>query len=399
MKRLWDKGAAVDDMILRFTVGSDYVFDNRLVEYDVRASIAHAMMLRDKGYLTAEEFRQIETGLIAIGEQHANGGWKISLEEEDAHTAIENRLVKEIGDVGKKVHLARSRNDQVLAALRLYLMNEIEVVSGAAKKVIEALEIIVKEQGDVVLPGFTHMQQAMPSSVSLWAGGFVRELRDDVDGLRRTRSRVNVNPLGSVAGYGAGPLDIDREATARSLGFDSVQSPVTSVQLSRGKAEASVIFELVLLVNDLGRLAADLVLFSTSEFSYVHLADSITTGSSVMPQKRNPDVFELVRARSAQIPAWLAESLNICNKMTSGYHRDMQLLKEPLLRSIDVATSVCDIMAHALNEIRFTPESIRVDKSIFAAELAYEMVVRDNISFRDAYRIIAESKPWEGSVK
>lgn len=395
MSRLWDKGKSLDDLVLEFTVGDDYIFDNRLVEHDIVASIAHAGMLKSLGYLTEDEFGKIESGLMQVGKAHMEGGWLIDREEEDAHTAIENRLIGIIGPLGKKVHLARSRNDQVLAALRLYLRSEVESLSANAHTVVESLERIASNQGEVVLPGFTHMQQAMPSSVELWAMGFATEILDDIAGLQRTLARINLNPLGSVAGFGPGSLRIDRAHTTQSLGFDRPQEPVTSVQLSRGKAEASLIFETSLLLNDLGRIAADLVLYATSEFGFVEMDDSITTGSSVMPQKRNPDIFELVRARSGQIQAWLSESLGVINKMSSGYHRDMQIIKEPLFRSIDLAHQVCQVMAHSLGKVRFVESRIRIDKSIYAAELAYRLVVEESISFRDAYRRIAEERPWE----
>jgi argininosuccinate lyase len=389
MPPLWDKGLPLDQRILRFTAGEDYLLDERLVAYDVRASIAHARMLAAANLITAADCDSICDGLDALGRAHANGEWSIELGDEDVHGALERRLIAAIGEAGGRVHLGRSRNDQVLAALRLYLKDAIQAIAGHAADVVAALEALIGRQGDIALPGYTHMQPAMPSSVRLWAGGFAAEIADDREGLVACGRRVDLNPLGSAAGYGVGTLPIDRDATRASLGFAATQSPVTAVQLSRGKAEASVIFELALLTGDLGRLAADLVLFYTDEFAYVELPVEITTGSSIMPQKRNPDVFELLRAAPATLHGALAETLGITSKLTSGYHRDLQRLKGPLFRSIDLAADCAAIMAHALDGIRFRPHSIELKPELYAAERANRLVVEQGLAFRDAYRRVA----------
>jgi argininosuccinate lyase len=389
MTRLWDKGLPLDERILRFTAGEDHRLDERLVAYDVRASIAHARMLSAQGLLTAKDCDAICSGLQALGDAHAAGDWTIELADEDAHSALERRLIERIGDVGGRVHLGRSRNDQVLVALRLYLRDAIGELSVAATNVIHALERIAAEQGEIALPGYTHMQPAMPSSVALWARGFAAEVADDRDGLLRVLTRTQLNPLGSAAGYGVPKLPLDRESTRVALGFERNHEPVTAVQLSRGKAEASLIFELALLHGDLGRLASDLLLFYTSEFAYVALPAEMTTGSSIMPQKRNPDVFELVRASQATIIGALCETLGITAKLTSGYHRDLQRLKAPLFRSIDLAGDVLAIMAHALPGVRFRPDRIVLGDELLAAEQANELVVREGLPFREAYRRIA----------
>jgi argininosuccinate lyase len=233
------------------------------------------------------------------------------------------------------------------------------------------------------------MQQAMPSSVALWAGGFAAELRDDATGLRAVRRRIDRSPLGSAAGYGTPGLPLDREATRAKLGFESVQQPVTAVQLSRGKAEAQLLFEITMLMQDLGRLSADVLLFYTQEFAFLQLPDAFTTGSSIMPQKRNPDVFELVRGRTATAHGALVEALGIFAKLPSGYQRDLQLLKLPLFRGIDLALSSADIMAAGVAALRFLPDNIVLDPSIHAAEEANALVVSEGIPFREAYRRVA----------
>ena len=390
MSRLWDKGTSLDERVLRYTAGEDHALDNRLVAYDVRASIAHAEMLHAQRLLSAEDLAAITRGLNDIAAEHARGEWRVQLEHEDGQTALENLLVARLGEAGKRVHLGRSRNDQVLTALRLYLKDAVTELEAGVTTVANALDDLITRQGSIKLPGYTHMQQAMPSSVALWAGGFAAELRDDAEGLRHCRRRLDKNPLGSAAGYGVTNVPLDRERTRAALDFAEVQQPVTAVQLSRGKGEAQVLFEIALVMQDAGRLAADLLLFYTQEFSFVELPDAFTTGSSIMPQKRNPDVFELIRGRTATAAAALNEVLGIVAKLPSGYQRDLQLIKAPLFRAIDVCLDTLAILAAALPGVKFRPEQIVLDPAIHAAEAANELVVKEGISFRDAYRKIAE---------
>jgi argininosuccinate lyase len=389
MTRLWDKGAPLDERVLEYTAGDDYPLDERLVPYDVRASIAHAEMLAAQRLLSPEDLQAIRGGLEAIGEEHAKGLWRIELGDEDGQTALEKRLTERIGEAGGRVHLGRSRNDQVLTAIRLYVRDAVDALAGAARRVADALDRLAARESATALPGYTHMQQAMPSSVALWAGGFAAEIRDDAEGLLAAQRRVSKSPLGSAAGYGTPGLPLDRRITRDRLGFAVTHEPVTAVQLSRGKAEAHVLFEVALVMQDLGRFAADVLLFYTQEFAFVSLPDEFTTGSSIMPQKRNPDVFELVRGRSATAQACLVEALGICAKLPSGYQRDLQLLKVPLFRGIDVATRTLDILPPAIDAMRFRPENIDLDPDIHAAEQANAMVVQEGIPFREAYRRVA----------
>jgi len=389
VSRLWDKGAPLDERILRYTAGEDHVLDSRLVPYDVRGSIAHAEMLAAQKLVTGEDCARICDGLRALGDAHARGEWAIELEDEDCHTALERRLIERIGEAGGRVHLGRSRNDQVLTALRLYLLDAVVHLADGADGVATALDRLLARQGEVALPGYTHLQPAMPSSVALWAGGFASEFRDDAAGLRALRRRLARNPLGSAAGYGVPGLGLDREATTRALGFDSVHAPVTAVQLSRGKAEAAVLFEITLTLNDLSRLASDLLLFYTWEFGFVTLPEAMTTGSSIMPQKRNPDVFELLRGAVATGTGALNEVLGIVVKLTSGYHRDLQRIKAPLFRGIDLADASLAIAATAIDGVRFRPEAITLPDELGAAERANRLVLEEGIPFREAYRRIA----------
>jgi argininosuccinate lyase len=389
MTRLWDKGAPLDERVLRYTAGEDYALDDRLVAYDVRASIAHAEMLNARQLLSLDDLDAIRDGLRVLAEQHAQGAWRVELADEDGQTALERRLTERVGVAGARIHLGRSRNDQVLTAIRLYLRDVLEQLSGGAVAVADALDELGVREAATPLPGYTHMQQAMPSSVTLWAGGFAAELRDDAEGLTGVSRRLGRSPLGSAAGYGTPGLSIDREATRDALGFTSVQEPVTAVQLSRGKAEAQLVFEITLLMQDLSRFAADVLLFATQEFGFVTLPEAFTTGSSIMPQKRNPDVFELIRGRSASALASLTEALAVCAKLPSGYQRDLQLIKFPLFRAIDLALETLSILPPAITAMHFNRAAIRLDPAIHAAEEANRLAVREGIPFREAYRLIA----------
>ena len=390
MKRLWDKGEPLDQRVLRYTAGEDHLLDGRLVPYDVRASIAHAEMLCAQNLLSKSDFKSIQSGLESLADSHAAGDWEISLEDEDVHTALEARLTTAIGDAGKRIHLGRSRNDQVLVALRLYLLDAAQELEQSARTAAAALKELASRNKNIALPGYTHMQQGMPSSVELWAGGFAAELEDDADGIATACRRISKNPLGSAAGYGTPGIPIDRERTRKALGFHEIHNPVTAVQLSRGKAEAHLVFELCMLMQDLGKLAADLMLYYTQEFAFIRLPENMITGSSIMPQKRNPDVLELVRGATATLNAALMEILGITTKLSSGYHRDLQRLKPPLFRAIDLAGASAEIMAHLVNGVEFVVENIKLDDSIFAAEKANKLVVEKGMSFRDAYLQVAQ---------
>jgi len=389
MTRLWDKGLPLAERVLRYTAGEDHLLDARLVSYDVKGSVAHAEMLAATGLISDEDCTAIRDGLEALAADFDAGKWRISLEDEDVHTALESRLTSDIGEAGARLHLGRSRNDQVLTALRLYLRDAADELAVRVDNLCGSIGALSDRQGSVALPGYTHMQHAMPSSVELWCGGFREAFADAIAGLKSTRRRINRNPLGSAAGYGTPGLPLDREMTTAKLGFDVAQTPVTAVQLSRGKAESALLFEITLLTQDLGRMATDLLLFYTQEFAYISLAPDVTTGSSIMPQKRNPDVLELLRAASGTAHACLDESLMITSKLQSGYQRDLQRLKAPLFRAIDLAIDSVDIMAYLLDGMRFLPDNITLDDGIFATAEAYRLVTEEGVPFRTAYKRVA----------
>jgi argininosuccinate lyase len=390
MTRLWEKGLPLDERVLRYTAGEDHVLDARLVPYDVKGCIAHADMLAATGLISDEDCDAIRDGLNGLAAEYAAGQWAISLDDEDVHTALESRLTGKIGAAGGRLHLGRSRNDQVLTAVRLYLLDAADDLAARVTELCAAARNLGRRQGDVVLPGYTHMQQAMPSSVALWCGAFEEAFDDARHGLDAVRRRIDKNPLGSAAGYGTPGLPLDRDHTTRALGFAATQAPVTAVQLSRGKAESALLFEITLLLADLGRMASDLLLFYTQEFAFVSLTAEVTTGSSIMPQKRNPDVLELLRASSSTAHACLDEALMITAKLQSGYQRDLQRLKAPLFRGIDLAVDSVDIMAFVLDGVEFDADNVALDDGIFATEEAYRLVRDEGLTFREAYRRVAK---------
>lgn len=392
MSRLWDRGEPLDDLVLRYTAGEDAALDEALVAYDLRASTAHADMLHRCGYLTARDHARLVQAMADLATTHAQGQWRIAAQEEDCHTAIENRLTQRLGEVGGAIHLGRSRNDQVLAALRLWLKDRLQELAGMAQAVAAALDGLAAGQGDLAMPGYTHGQRAMPTSVALWAGGWAAELRDDAAGLLAARRRADRNPLGSAAGFGVPVLALDRDLTTRVLGFEATHEPVTAVQSSRGKAEATALFEAALLAQDLGRLSAEVCLFATAEFGFVHLPASCTTGSSIMPQKRNPDVFEIARGRTAEAVAALDEVLGVTAKLPSGYHRDLQLIKKPLFRGLQSVRETAEVLAWTLPGLVFDADRMAaaIEPAMRATEQAYELVQQQGVPFREAYRRVKD---------
>ena len=389
MTRLWDKGAPLDTRVLQFTAGEDYGLDERLVSYDVRASIAHAEMLHTRGLLESADLEAIRDGLQHLGLEHAAGLWHIELADEDGQTALEQRLTARIGAAGGRVHLGRSRNDQVLTAVRLYLRDAAQALSAGALRVADELDALAARQGEVALPGYTHMQQAMPSSVALWAGGFAGEIRDDAAGLLSVLRRIDRNPLGSAAGYGAPGLGLDRELTRAKLDFAEVQVPVTSVQLSRGKAEAQLLFEITLVMQDMGRLASDLLLFYTQEFAFVQLPDAFTTGSSIMPQKRNPDVAELARGKAGRLIGDLTAILTVLKGLPFAYNRDLQEDKESSFDAIDTLLLLLPAMTGCVATLTFDVDRMAASAPqgfALATDIA-EWLVKQGVPFKEAHEV------------
>jgi argininosuccinate lyase len=393
---LWDKGTAAADWVTRFTVGEDWRWDTLLLPYDVEGTRAHAWALTQLGVLTGDELGQVESALDAIRDRALGGNLTVTVHDEDAHTVIEHELTERLGDVGQKIHAGRSRNDQVLVALRLWLRDALAAVAAEALDTAEALTDLAARHDDLLMPGYTHLQRAMPTTVGLWAAAYAELLADDLGRLAATRTRADVSPWGSAAGYGVPRLDLQREAVADRLGFRGLQRHVPAVQLSRGKLEADVVHALVQLGATANRLASDLVLFASAEFGFVRLPAEYTTGSSIMPQKRNPDVLELARATYHRLTAELHLLLGLPANLPSGYHRDLQLTKEATMRAVLTARDLFTALRHLLPGLTFDEERLRVavTSELFATDAALALV-QQGTPFRQAYRQAAAQEHGE----
>ncbi|GAB5537739.1 MAG: argininosuccinate lyase [Rubricoccaceae bacterium] len=384
---IWHKGTAAADWVTRFTVGEDWRWDTILLPYDLEGTRGHAWGLGQIGVLTPEEVDEIGHQLNALRGEWESGELSVRPEDEDMHTVIERELTARLGDAGKKIHAGRSRNDQVLIAVRLWLRDALADIGQTAASAAGALVDHARQHDDLVMPGYTHLQRAMPTTAGLWAAGYAELLADDLVGLAEARDRANVSPWGSAAGYGVPSLDLPRRAVAERLGFRDVQEAVTAVQLSRGKLEATVVHALVQLGLTANRLASDLVLFATGEFAFVTLPAEHTTGSSIMPQKRNPDVLELARATVHRLTAELHLLLTLPANLPGGYHRDLQLTKEALMRAVLATRDLMTAVASVLPGISWRPDAMRAALSpdLFATAEALRRV-EQGTPFRDAYR-------------
>lgn len=384
---LWQKDTRVEDWVTRFTVGEDYRWDTLLLPYDIEGTRGHAWGLVQMGLLAEDEWAAVQDGLDALQEAVAAGEVVVTPQDEDCHTVIEGYLTEHLGEVGKKIHTGRSRNDQVLAALRLFLRDALRHLTRQAADMALILCDFGDEYDDALMPGHTHLQRAMPTTAGLWAMGYAEILAGDLDALHFAADQINVSPLGSAAGYGVPYLRLPRQQVAETLGFRAVQTHVTAVQLSRGKLELHVVHALVQVAATINRLASDLVLFNTSEFGFVELPAEYCTGSSIMPQKQNPDVLELARATYHRLLAEMQVLLTLPANLPSGYHRDLQLTKEAVMRSVLLSQDLLTAMLHLLPGVRFRREAMQAAATpeLFATAAALEQV-REGVPFRDAYR-------------
>lgn len=387
--KLWEKGYRLDEQVEEFTVGDDYLLDQRLVRYDCLASMAHARTLARAGILEEEEVEHLLEELNRIIQLDEAGGFPILREQEDCHTAIENHLARELGELGEKIHTGRSRNDQVLAALRLYYKEELARCKGLMRELVQYLERFAARYGEVELPGYTHTRKAMPSSVGLWAGSFVESMDDNARLIDVALDLIDQSPLGTGAGYGV-PLDLDREYTAGLLEFGRVQQNPIYTQNSRGKFEATILHALTQVMLDLNKMATDLIVFSMPELGYFELPEELCTGSSIMPQKRNPDVLELVRARYHLVVAFEFQVKNTVANLLSGYNRDLQLTKGPTMRGLEVTQATLSVMALVFDRLGVNADRCRagLTDEVYATERVYELV-RKGVPFREAYRRIS----------
>ena len=388
---IWHKGTAAADWVTRFTVGEDARWDTVLLPYDLEGTRAHAWALGQAGVLTRAEVEEVGAALDAVRRGWEGGEVTVRVEDEDMHTVIERELTARLGAAGRKIHAGRSRNDQVLTALRLWLRDALAEVAAGVRAVGHALLDHADAGQSLLMPGYTHGQRAMPTTVAVWAAGYADLLADDLVTLDAARDSAAASPWGSAAGYGVPVLDLDRAAVAERLGFSRVQE-VAAVQLSRGKAEAAVVHALVQVGLTVNRMASDLALFATAEFGFVALPHEHTTGSSIMPQKRNPDVLELARAAVHRLAAELTLLLTLPANLPGGYHRDLQLTKEATMRAVLTTQDVLSAAAAVLPGVEWRPDAMRAALSpdLFATAAALRRV-EAGTPFRDAYRDVGAS--------
>jgi len=389
--KLWQKNYDVDKEIEKFTVGNDFLLDNALVKYDCMASIAHAKMLKKIGILSNSELNKIIKGLNEIIKLDQKGKFKIKQEDEDCHTAIEKYLTKKYGDAGKKIHTARSRNDQVLTALRLYEKEELKEIKTLLNHYKDSLLATIKKYGKVKIPGYTHMQKAMPTDIKTWLGSFVSSIEDNLKLSDAIYSIIDKSPLGSAAGFGVPSIKIDKKMTASLMGFSQAMDNPMYAQLSRGKLEATILHLLGQIMLDLNKLSTDCMLFSMQEFGFVSLPKEFCTGSSIMPQKKNPDVLELVRAKYHVVLGEEFKVKSMISNLISGYNRDLQLTKEPVINSIETAKSCIKMIVLVVSKMKIDEKKCKeaLTNELYATEEAYNLV-KKGIPFREAYKEVSK---------
>jgi argininosuccinate lyase len=392
---LWQKpGVQVDERIQQFCAGDDVILDREFFLFDIRASAAHAEGLQRIGILSADELDAIGRELDTLADDFRSGAFVLDNRYEDGHSAIEARLVERLGDTGRRIHTGRSRNDQVLVATRLWLKDRLATLQSLCRETAGVALERAHAERDVPLPGYTHLQRAVVSSLGLWWAAWAEGFIDNATRARDTLAWIDANPLGSAAGYGVN-LPLDRDHTTAALGFGRMQVAATYAQLSRGKFELAAIEALASAVLDLRRLAWDLSLFTSAEFGFVALPPQYTTGSSIMPNKRNPDVIELMRASYASVAAGRAEIEQLLS-LPSGYHRDLQFSKGAIFHAFGRGLGALGLLPDLLRNLEWKPDAMRaaLDPSMYATDLAVELA-RGGLPFRDAYREAADPARWE----
>ena len=397
MKKLWEKKGAkttnsqTNQMVENYTVGVDYLFDLELLPYDIRGTMAHAKMLHKIKILNAKELALLLAGLNKILSLWKSGKFKINKSQEDSCTAIETYLTKNYGEVGKKVHTGRSRNDQALVMMRLFSKEKLLEIKQEIKNLIKTLEQQIKKQGKTKMPGYTHMQRAVPSSIGMWLGSYHDSLKDDLILLDAVTKIIDQNPLGSVAGYGEKILGLDRKFTTRELSFKKIQENPMYCALSRGKFENLILQSISSAMFDVGKVANDLLLFTTKEFDFFTLPDSFKTGSSIMPQKKNYDILELIRGNIAIFNGYQNQIENVIKNLPAGYNRDFQLTKEPFIKGIKLTLETLQIITLVVKNLEAKQQNLEdaCSSELYATDEALKLV-KAGKSFREAYQEVKE---------
>lgn len=386
MATLWNKGTSATEVVDRFTVGQDRILDMKLARYDVEGSMAHIRMLESIGLLTAQELQKLLEGLQRIQEKIEKGEFCVEPDVEDIHSQVELMLTRELGEVGKKIHSGRSRNDQVLVDLKLMLRDELKNMRDETLELFSKLQELSEKHRETLLPGYTHTQVAMPSSFGMWFGAYAESLTQDMEILHGAYRVVNRNPLGSAAGYG-NSFPLDRDLTTRLLEFSHADTNSIAAQMSRGKSEKCVASAMGSLALTLNRLATDCIMYMCPNFGFIHFPDELTTGSSIMPHKKNPDVWELIRAKCNRVMACENEISMLCSNLIHGYHRDYQILKDILFPQIELMHDCLQMSLYMLCHIEVN-ESILKDPKYRYMFTVEEVNARTKSGkpFREAYR-------------
>ena len=387
--KLWDKGYDIDRMVEDFTVGRDRELDLQLARYDVQGTLAHITMLESIGLLAPDELPVLTDELNRIAADIEAGRFEIEDGIEDVHSEVEHLLTQRLGDLGKKIHSGRSRNDQVLVDLKLFYRAEMRQLAASVKELFDLLQQLSEQHKDVLMPGYTHLQMAMPSSFGLWFGAYAETLADDMQLILTAFRIANQNPLGSAAGYGSS-FPLNRTMTTRLLHFDDLHYNVVAAQMSRGKTERAVSYAVNAVASTLGRLAMDVCLFNSQNFGFLKLPDQYTTGSSIMPHKKNPDVFELIRGHCNRLQSVVNEVSLLTTNLPVGYHRDLQLLKDTTFPALQQLHRCLEIAVHALRHIEVRRDIL--DDPMYDLLFTVEDVNRltlQGIPFREAYQTVA----------
>ena len=384
--KLWDKGFSTDKKIDLFTVGNDRELDLILAKYDVIGNLAHAKMLHKIGLLTSEEIKALEIELNVILKTIEDGTFTIEDTFEDVHSKVEYLLTEKLGDTGKKIHTARSRNDQVLVDVHLYLKDALTEINTEVSDLFDLLISLAEQYKNVLLPGYTHLQVAMPSSFGMWFSAYAETLIDDIYFLKAAYKVADQNPLGSAAGYGSS-FPIDRDETTRLLNFETLKYNSVAAQMGRGKLEKSVSYAISSVASTLSKMSMDICLYMSQNFNFISFPDELTTGSSIMPHKKNPDVFELIRGKCNKLQALPYEFTLISNNLPSGYHRDLQLLKESLIPSFSTLKACLEMLTYSLKNITVRTNIVEEDKYLYLFSVEeVNKLVQNGTPFRDAYK-------------
>ena len=386
--KLWDKGFDTNALVEDYTVGNDQELDMRLAKYDVQGSLAHIRMLETIGLLTAEELEVLVAGLEQIASEIEAGDFRIEPESEDIHSQVELLLTRRLGDVGKKIHSGRSRNDQVLVDLKLFLREELKEIATEVRALFDRLQELSEQHKEVLMPGYTHLQIAMPSSFGLWFGAYAETLIDDMRLVAAAYDIANQNPLGSAAGYGSS-FPLNRTMTTELMGFETMHYNVVAAQMSRGKSERAAANAIAAVAATVGRMAMDLCLFMSQNFGFVKLPDSLTTGSSIMPHKKNPDVFEIMRGRCNRLQAVPNEMALMLTNLPVGYHREMQLLKDILFPATEELKRTLRMADFMLSNLQVNEQILEDEKYnyLFTVEDVNRLAL-EGVPFREAYRTV-----------